>query len=80
MELRVQDWLTDLLGLQSVLPSQFGAQQVELQTSDQVAVECSTFFFPKPIEYESVSLAMVRDNLAVVPTDWNSNGMSASSF
>lgn len=73
MAQRFQEWATNLLGFQSV--AQFGAQQVQLQNTHGFSVDCEAFIGPRPVGFEATSLAMIRDNAAVVPIDWISSGI-----
>ena len=78
MELRLTDWLVDLLGVQSL--SRFGGQQSPLQEIvdhlDLSDVDCNSFVRSTPRGYEAVSIVHVKDNLAVIPEDWQSGGIS----
>ena len=77
MAAAVQDWLTDLLGVQSVL--QFGAQQPGYQhdAAALAEVDCTPYLARIPDAYSAVSLSVIRDNLAVVP-EWTGGSVSTS--
>lgn len=68
MDLRIQDWFTNLLGVQSV--TQFGAKQYN--TQDGLApsdTDCSPYF-DAPSTVGAPSILNVKQNLAVIPEDW----------
>lgn len=79
MELRFQDWFANILGVQSV--AQFGAKQP--QTQDEVHdpnVDCNAFINSLPSSYAGQSIAHIKDNLAVIPDDWNGGNISTNSL
>ena len=77
MELRFQDWFTNILGVQSV--AQFGAKQVRpedvLPSSD---VDCSPYLKVLPASFSHPSVVFAKDNLAVVPDDFTGGSIISS--
>ena len=67
------DWITNLLGVQSV--ASFGAKQVGLEDVSALQdVECSRYF-EGPGLIPEVSVKLAKENLAVIPDDWVSSGV-----
>jgi len=75
MAARFQDWFTNILGVQSV--AQFGAQQTQHHHDHATLadVDCSTYLTPTPVAFETVSLAIIRGSLAVIP-EWSGRSIS----
>lgn len=74
MALRVPDWVTNLLGAQSV--AQFGAKQYN--TADGLApsdIDCSSYFETPSTIVGAPSFLHIKQNLAVVPDDWTGSGV-----
>lgn len=69
MAARFQNWVTNILGIQSV--AQFGAQQSTYNhdPTELGQADCSQYLWPLPRGFEEISLAVIKNNLAVVP-DW----------
>lgn len=76
MAARFQEWFGNLLAVQSV--AQFGAQQHHYQddSTGLAEFECSSYLVPTPKGFGSTSLAVVKDNLAVIP-EWNGGGIKS---
>lgn len=75
MELRLTDWMTNLLGVQSV--AQFGAQP-QTGGQDILDADCSALFTTSPNAVGSSAVASVKNHLAVIPNDWTAGGVSES--
>lgn len=75
MAASLQDWFTNILGVQSV--AEFGAQQPQYQHDPAVLaeVDCSSYLLSNPEGFERTSLAFFKDNLAVVP-EWSGGSIS----
>lgn len=75
MAARFQDWITNILGVQSV--AQFGARQPQHYHDPAILaeVDCSAYLAPTLKGFETTSLVFVKDNLAVVP-EWSGGGIS----
>jgi len=75
MAVQLQDWLTNILGVQSV--AQFGAKQPQYQHDASVSanVDCSRYLTPLPQHFDSASVVYVKENLAVVP-EWSGGNIS----
>lgn len=39
-------------------------------------VASNAYLSPLPLGYDTISAVLIRDNLAVIPGDWNSGAMS----
>lgn len=79
MQLQVADWLTNLLGVQSV--SGFGASppiyvQRELDQYHAVLGDCEQFLSVSDGKL-SPSAISVKNNLAVIPEEWTNRGVGA---
>ncbi|KAK5948926.1 hypothetical protein OHC33_010012 [Knufia fluminis] len=77
MAASLQDWFTNILGVQSV--AEFGAQQPQYQHDPAVLaeVDCSSYLLSNPEGFERTSLAFFKDNLAVVP-EWGGGSIKSS--
>jgi len=67
--------MTNLLGIQSI--AHFGAQSNQIQ-QDIIDADCSALITPPLKGFEMSSVVFVKDNLAVIPDQWNAGGVSRS--
>lgn len=87
MQLPFSDLITNILGIQSILPSQFGAQQAQpgfeslddfdhndVDNKDVTSCEFFTQALPRTFTVGSSPVRYIRDNFAVMPGHWTRNG------